>query len=419
MATITLRGDAVTRGALRRGPDDDAERAALVALSRVPGLGCASVRALVDYCGSATRALTVGSSIRLDVLTAGPSPGRRLTTAGRQALRNPDLGSARKLLAEVGAKGIAAVGYGMDAYASRLVDLFDPPPVVFIQGQGTFDAARTVAIVGTRAASSYGLRTAYALGRELGRWGWIVASGMARGVDAAAHEGALDAGGGSIGILGSGHDHEYPSENRELYARMREGGLLVSEFEPDTAPTRATFPRRNRLIAALGRAVIVIEAGAKSGALITADYALDLGREVLAVPGRIDDPAAVGCLRLLRQGAGLVTEVRDVFDALGWLHNDGLSGPAGAGRGPEGSRTQDGSGRGRPPGDVRADTALRLLRVLDERPLTPDDLALRLDASVTEVVRGLGRLELEGWVERRPGGRFAGVARPSEPPELA
>jgi len=339
---------------------------------------------------------------------ATPDDLRALRAGGRIPLARTDraLGSggesaARSLLREARAKGIRVAGYtdcGEATYPAELRDLPDPPPVLFERGPGTPDFGRTLAVVGTRAASSYGLRTAYALGRELGRWGWTVVSGMARGIDAAAHAGALDAGGRTIGVLGTGLDREYPAENRDLYRRMRSHGMLLSEFEPGAPPTRSAFPRRNRVIAALARGVIVVEAGGKSGALNTADHALDLGREVLAVPGRIDDPGAAGCLRLLRQGAGLVAGVQDVFDALGWLFLE--TPPPGP---EEGSAPAvDGSSGDR-----------RLLGALSRGPRSPDELAVGLEMPVTKVLGGLGRLELEGWVERRPGGNFAAVRRRS------
>ncbi|MXW55467.1 MAG: DNA-protecting protein DprA [Gemmatimonadales bacterium] len=365
----------VTEQRSAEGRAMDGELAALIALARAPGLGLRSVRRLVDRHGGASEA--------------------------RAALRQTapdDLHAARSLLREARAKGIRVAGYtdcGEAVYPEGLRDLPDPPPVLFECGPGKPDSERTIAVVGTRAASSYGLRTAYSLGRELGRWGWTVVSGMARGIDAAAHAGALDAGGQTIGVLGTGLGREYPAENRDLYRRMRSHGILLSEFEPGAPPTRSAFPRRNRVIAALARGVIVVEAGGRSGALNTADHALDLGREVLAVPGRIDDPGAAGCLRLLRQGAGLVAGAQDVFDALGWLCLEPPSEPE------EGSAPAvDGASGDR-----------RLLGALSRGPRSPDELAVGLEMPVAKVLGGLGRLELEGWVERRPGGSFAAVRR--------
>ncbi|WP_423930036.1 DNA-processing protein DprA [Candidatus Palauibacter sp.] len=378
------------------------ELLALIVLSRVPGLGFRTVRRLVDRYGGAAAALRA-------VRAAAPDELRRVcgrpipTGKATRALGPAAVERAQGLLRAARAKGLGAVGYGGAAYPAGLRDLPDPPPVLFLRGSLPSDPDRAVAVVGTRAASSYGLRTAYTLGRELGRWGWTVVSGMARGIDAAAHAGALDAGGHSTGVLGTGHDHEYPAENRELYGRMRARGLLLSEFEPGAPPTRAAFPRRNRVIAALARGVIVVEAGGKSGALNTADHALDLGREVLAVPGRIDDPGAAGCLRLLRQGAGLVAGVQDVFDALGWLH---VAADGGPGSGDDGGSTQS-------EGEAAASPDMELLRALTRGPRSPDELAVGLELPVARVLRGLGRLELEGWVERRPGGNFSAVRRPA------
>ncbi len=387
------------RSAAKRATDR--ELAALLVLARAPGLGLRTVRRLVDRHGGATEALGALRRTRRDELRALRHGARVPFAKTVRALEPAAEEAARSLLREARAKGLGIAGYtrrGGADYPAGLHDLIDPPPLLFQRGDGPPDAGQAVAVVGTRAASSYGLRTAYALGSELGRWGWTVVSGMARGIDAAAHAGALDVGGRTIGVLGTGHDHEYPAENRDLYRRMRSHGILLSEFEPGAPPTRSAFPRRNRVIAALARGVIVVEAGGKSGALITADHGLDLGREVLAVPGRIDDPGAAGCLRLLRQGAGLVAGVQDVFDALGWLRSD----PA--------SPTPDGdaaTATRAPSRDVR------LLGALSRGPRSPDELAVDLEMSATRVLGGLGRLELEGWVERRPGGNFAAVRQRS------
>ena len=383
----------------------DGELAALVVLARAPGIGLRRVRRLVDRHGGASKALIALRRAAPDQLRALRGGGRIPVARTAGALGSADEREARSLLREARAKGLCVAGYtgcGEAAYPAGLRDLPDPPPVFFRRGAGNLDPERTIAVVGTRAASSYGLRTAYTLGRELGRWGWTVVSGMARGIDAAAHAGALDAGGPTIGVLGTGHDREYPPENRDLYRRMRWHGILLSEFEPRTPPTRSAFPRRNRVIAALARAVIVVEAGGRSGALNTADHALDLGREVLAVPGRIDDPAAVGCLRLLRQGAGLVAGVQDVFDALGWLCLEPQS--------PEFPQSPQ-SGEGPAPAVDGPSGDSRLLGALSRGPRSPDELAVGLEMPVAKVLGGLGQLELEGWVERRPGGNFAAVRR--------
>ncbi len=371
-------------------PEATAHDVALVALSRVPGLGPRQISRLIEQVGSGEAALDAVETASTEQLGLGTSAA---PVRGRVSIGRPELRAAREVIDDARSMGLRVLTLGTRQYPRSLLALTDPPPVLFVKGDGDFDHRRCVAIVGTRKASSYGRRSAYALARELGGWGWTVTSGMARGVDASAHEGALDGGGGSIGVLGTGHAHEYPATNRDLYRRMRADGLLVSEFEPPAPPTRHTFPRRNRIIAALARAVVVVEAGERSGALITAEYALDLGREVLCVPGRIDERGSAGSIRLLRQGAGIVARARDVFDALGWLHNETAEQAASP-----------------PAPSESADLGRRVVSLLGTHELSPDEIALRLDTPIEATLRAVGRLELEGWLERQGAGRFSVVA---------
>lgn len=372
--------------------DHEREVEALLALDSVPGLGPRSIRRLWCAYGSGVATLEAVRSLSLEELARVAGDRFRPRPDTRRALRSLDVDEARTVARRAAADGLTLLPLGAPEYPRRLLDLSDPPPVLFVSGSGWPDMGSTVAIVGTRRASPYGLRVAASLGRDFTRWGWTVVSGMARGIDAAAHQAALDAGGATIGVLGSGHDHEYPASNRRLYARMRERAWLVSEFAPPVTPTRRAFPRRNRVIAALSRAVVVVEAGVHSGALNTAGHALDLGREVLAVPGRVGESRAVGCLNLLRQGAGLAAEVRDVFDALGCIHNE--SAPSG----PE-DRTGE-----REPGPRGPDAWL--LDALGGGERTADQLAALSGESIGETLAALGRLELDGRIGRGSGGRF-------------
>jgi len=362
--------------------------AALLALTKTRGLSLRQIRRLVEKFGDGSRAfeaVAAGTPEQLGLGAIGSASRARPTVS----LGRGELQAASEVIERAVASGLRVTSLGSPGYPSELLQLGDPPPVLFIRGPGALRHDRSVAIVGTRTSSSYGRRSAYGLARELGGWGWTVVSGMARGVDAAAHAGVLDAGGGSIGVLGSGHDHEYPAENRRLYRRMRAEGLLVSEFEPTSPPTRHSFPRRNRIIAALSRAVVVVEAGARSGALITAEHALDLGREVLSVPGRIDEAGSVGSIKLLKQGAAIAAGARDVFDALGWLHNEPAAGGASATTGPG------------------TDLGRRMISLLGAGGLSADEIALKLDTQISETLQALGRLELEGWLERHAGGQFS------------
>jgi DNA processing protein len=200
-----------------------------------------------------------------------------------------------------------------------LAAIHDPPRVLHLRGEGEaslLDGA-TVAVVGARACSSYGRSVARALSRELAAAGVVVVSGMARGIDGEAHRGALDAGGTTVAVLGCGVDRDYPAIHAELARRICERGLVVSEYEPGIEPAPWRFPARNRIIAGLSRATVVVEARERSGALITADFALEEGREVLAVPGEITSALSAGTNALLRLGATPVTCAGDVLESLG------------------------------------------------------------------------------------------------------
>jgi DNA processing protein len=204
-----------------------------------------------------------------------------------------------------------------EAYPSALADCPDRPAVLWARGDLSLLARPCVAIVGTRRATAYGERVASALSQTLARAGAVVISGLARGVDACAHRGALEVGGGTVAVLGTGLDVAYPRGHARLQQRIGEEALLLSELEPANAAHGGSFPKRNRIIAALASVTIVVEAGATSGALITARYALELGRSVAAVPGPIDVPQSLGSNELLRDGALAITSAGDALALLG------------------------------------------------------------------------------------------------------
>jgi DNA processing protein len=204
-------------------------------------------------------------------------------------------------------------------YPSLLAAVHDPPPCLYLRGSGgeTLLDGPAVAIVGARACSAYGRSVARSLARDLASVGLVIVSGMARGIDGEAHRGALEAGGVTIAVLGCGIDRDYPAAHGELARRIAEQGLVVSEYEPGVEPAPWRFPARNRIIAGLARATVVVEARERSGALITADFALEEGREVLAVPGEITSALSAGTNGLLRLGATPVTRSDDVLESLG------------------------------------------------------------------------------------------------------
>lgn len=363
-------------------------RAAL-ALVAVEGLGPRRIRLLVDACGSGSAVLQALARGRLPEIE-DPKGRTRLGSKLRARLSR-----LRPLpegaLTRLEARGVRLIVRGMSTYPSRLDHLHDPPPVLWLLGPGRLPTERAVAVVGTRKATAYGRRIARELAGDLARHGWVVVSGMAAGIDGASHLGALDAGGASVGVLGSGLDHVYPKGNADLYRRMRREGLLVSEFPSHEPPRRGSFPRRNRIIAALCEGVVVVQAGKPSGALITADHALDLGREVFAMPGPVGAPGSTGVHGLIRDGAVLVEGAADVLQGLGLAPERGASGSEVA----PGSRPADqGSGE------------QAVWRRLDEGPRAVDQLAVEAGLPVSQALALLSRLELQGAVRRLPGGRY-------------
>jgi len=295
---------------------------------------------------------------------------------------------------------VRRVRRGSGEYPDRLLHLHEPPAVLWARGPLRLPSGRMLGIVGTRRATEYGRRVAHDLAYDLASAGWVVVSGLAGGIDAAAHRGALAAGGKTIGVLGCGINRVYPVSNRDLYGAIGRRGLLLSEYGLDSSPQKYRFPERNRIIAALASALVVVQAGERSGALITADLALELGREVLAVPGPVDQAVSRGVNALLRAGAAVVESAEDVLWELG-------ASPV------------------RPPGDAQGSLFAgddewedmpggpggRLRRQLAEGPAPLHDLATAAGLDVAEALAALSRLELGGVVRSLPGHRFELVRR--------
>lgn len=226
-------------------------------------------------------------------------------------------GEARRHLKMMASLGGRVLLRGSADYPPALLDLRDPPPVLYALGRLELLCEPQLAMVGTRSATSYGLGVAREMARAAAGAGIVVTSGMARGVDSAAHIGALDAGGTTIAVLGTGVDVPYPSRNAPLYRQIVEGGLVISELPPGSRADAGSFPRRNRIIAALAPVTLVVQAGQRSGALITASRALELGRTVAAVPGPIDSASHLGSNELLRDGAHVVASAADLLQLAG------------------------------------------------------------------------------------------------------
>jgi DNA processing protein len=346
----------------------------LLTLALLPEVGPRSVRALRQR--GALRDVLAAAREHADLLGAEALAGLASGRARRAA--EAELAAATR-------QGLRIVGLDEPDYPSLLAQIYDPPPVLYVRGRlAGDDATRGVAVVGSRAASPQGLALAQSLARELAGWGVSVVSGLARGVDSAAHRGALEAGGRTLAVLGSALDRLYPRENERLAASIAErGGAVVSEFRLGTPPSPGHFPRRNRVIAGWSRAVVVVEAAQRSGALVTAREALDAGREVLAVPGHPSFPLAAGTNALIRDGARLVRHARDVAEELGF---------------------EPPATRGEPKSDKDEDAVLGVLR--REAPASVDEIQARSGRPLSEVLARLAELELRDEVRRLPGALF-------------
>ncbi|MGR3793937.1 DNA-processing protein DprA [Vannielia sp. SX4] len=307
---------------------------------------------------------------------------------------------AAKELAAGKRHGARLIAAGEPHYPTALRDLPDAPPLLWAQGDLTLLNKPTLAVIGARNASSLGRRMAGRLAGELGRAGHVIASGLARGVDAEAHKAALES--GTIAVVAGGVDVTYPQENAALMARIAEGGLILSEEPPGLQPQARHFPKRNRIISGLARAVVVVEAGARSGSLITARMALDQGREVLAVPGHPFDARASGCNMLIRDGATLVRGADDVLEALGpstaQPANTNPPQPADLTRAPE-----------RPKAETTSLHA-RILGLIGPSPMAEDQLARDLSVPAQRLSENLLSLELDGRIARQPGGLIVKTA---------
>jgi DNA processing protein len=279
-----------------------------LALALTPGLGARMAGKLLGEFGSPDAIFNAS----LTTLEA-----RRLPAAVAQAIHSKrPLSDAAKELAQVQAAGCRLLTWDQPEYPSRLRETYDPPPLLYVAGNAALLTSHLVAIVGARRPSPYGNQMAERLGRDLAARGLVIVSGLARGIDASAHRGALNANGKTIGILGCGIDVVYPKENKKLFEEIRERGALVSEFPMGTFPAPQNFPIRNRIIAGMVLGVVVVEGAQYSGSLITARLAMEFGREVYGVPGNATQSASFGPNQLIKQGAKLVTGWEDVVEEL-------------------------------------------------------------------------------------------------------
>jgi DNA processing protein len=361
----------------------DQQRLAYLALTQVPGLGPARLQILLTACHTPLGA----HSAPFAFLRALPGIGRACATA----IKATPLGLGRDLVERAARLNARVLVPEDDDFPAALRTIPDAPPVLFAQGRLAALDRPALAIVGSRDHSAYGATVAAAVAAHAARAGVAVVSGMARGLDAVAHAAALEAGGTTIGVLGNGLGVIYPAANGRLYHRVAADGLLLSEFPPGERPHAGSFPRRNRLISGLARATLVVEAAVGSGALITADAALNQGRDVLAVPGPITSPLSVGCNRLVRDGATPYLEPAD----LGSLYPDvTFQPPPATGGGPT------------PLPATLTPLEREVAEALGADGRHLDTVAGRCGQPVGRVLATLCALELQGLVAQAPGRLF-------------
>ena len=360
------------------------EVAAYLALAQVPGIGASRVRTLLAAFGSARGAIQAPHG----AIAALPGFSRAAATAIRAA----GIARGAEVIAQLTQLGAVVLLPEDVAFPPLLREIPERPALLFAWGDIALLKRPAVAIVGSRNHTTYGAEAARLLAAGVASAA-VVVSGMARGIDAVAHAATLDAGGASVGVLGNGFGVIYPAANRTLYDRMIARGCLVTELPPGERPHAHTFPRRNRLVSGLAAATVVVEAATGSGALITADAALDQGRAVLAVPGPITSPTSVGCNKLIQQGAKPALCAGDILEELGL---GGLTpGPC---PGASGERT--------PPGDLTPlQESLWTALVAESQHI--DALSGATNAPTSDVLTALTDLELRGVVRQEPGMRFS------------
>lgn len=359
---------------------------ALLRLALVPGLGPITAQKLIDACDDPAALFRWPMQRLVEVDGVGPERARRICDPrGEEAVATER--------ARCHALGVRIATRGDPAYPRALLALSDPPLAVWIQGEIQARDALGIAVVGPRRPTAYGHRVAHKFSTGLARLGTCLVSGLARGVDTVAHEAALACGARTIAVLGSGIGKLYPEENAPLAARIAEpgNGAVLSEFPLMTPPSPGTFPRRNRLVAALSLATLVVEAGERSGALITARLALELGRTVLVVPGAIDNPESAGANQLIRDGATLVASIDHILQEVEPLMtlSQGMTG----GERQVSPRVESLSGREK-----------QLYVLLDDTPRGVDDLVRATQLPPSAVSATLLSLELRRLARKKPEG---------------
>jgi DNA processing protein len=365
-----------------------------IALNMVPGVGAITYRKLLNAFGS-PEAVFAASAAQLRKI-----PGLHAKIV--QNIVSFDASDrVQRELDAIRQHNVSIMTWNDPDYPGHLRQIFDPPPILYLKGQPLAADEIMVAVVGSRKASTYGRVTAETLCRELAVKGITVVSGLARGIDSAAHRGSLKAGGRTIAVMGCGVDVVYPPENTRLYEEILEHGAILSELPMHTKPDRGNFPARNRIISGLSLGTVVVEAGYQSGALITADTALEQGREVFAVPGNINSAGSKGTNRLIKQGAGLVERAEDILQELSLAISQNVTLSGADAQQPELPLTPP-----QPPPPDLTDEEQRIYALLEDQPVHIDTLTTRSQLPSGTVSAILMMLEMKNVIRQLAGKMF-------------
>ena len=367
-------------------PTDDADLRDLIALSMVSGVGPILNAALLEHFGSARRVLHASSSALREVPGVGSKIASQIIESRKEYDPEVELIECRQ-------HNVRPIPRSYADYPLPLSNIPDPPPILYVKGTYQPDDQIAVALVGSRKSTPYGMRIAERLAASLARVGITVVSGLARGIDAAAHRGALKAGGRTIAVLANGLSEIYPPEHEGLAEEIVAAGAVVSEMPMRQGPLAVLFPRRNRIISGLCLGVVIVEAAPKSGSLHTATHAMEQNREVFAVPGPVDSISSRGCHRLIRDGARLVETVEDILEELGPLVRE--------------IKPSDGGTPVRHPAELKLSDQERLvLGCLDDLPKPVDEVIAKTGLGASQVMATLSVLEMRRLIKRTPGNQF-------------
>ena len=367
-------------------PDADERMLDLIQLTSVPGVGPQTCHSLLARFGSAGRVLSATHSELCSVAGVGPKLAQKVTRARIEFDATADLALCRGL-------GVTIVLRGEPGYPAALENTPDPPTLLYMKGSFEPRDELAIALVGSRRCTPYGERMAQRLSSALARTGFTVVSGLARGIDAAAHRGAISAGGRSIAVVANGLASVYPPEHEDLARALAESGAVISEMPMRQAPLPGLFTQRNRIISGLALGVVVVEATPRSGSLSTARHAVEQNRDVFAVPGPADSLSSRGCHRLIKDGARLVETLDDILEELGPLARE--------------IRASSAEPAVRHPAELAlTDSERSLLGHLDDAPAGVDELITRTGLTAAQVLATLSVLEVKRLARRLPGHRF-------------